>query len=477
YAEAGIDPSSVDFVETHGTGTRVGDPIESLALGVVLGSGRTKEQPNLLIGSVKTNLGHLEGAAGIAGFIKGVLTAYHGVAPPNLHFSEPNPGILFEERRLEVPTRSIPLRRTDHPLTVGVNSFGAGGTNAHVVLQEVGQSTLTRDRPGSTTDGAPNATLYALNSAHRDSLRTLALRHADYLSSTQHPLDDIAYSAFTRRSHYQHLMAVVGESAQDVEAKLRKFANGEADSETLTATITHRKNPKLAFVFSGQGGQWARMGLQLIRRESVFRECMEEVDGVFQQLAGWSLLTELNKSEDCSKVNDTVVVQPAVMAIQIALVKLYEHYGIRPSGVVGHSIGEVAAAFAAGALTLERAVEVIYHRSQAQDLVSGKGSMLAVGLAQEEAEKLIEGFADSVSIGAVNGPEMLTLSGDSTQLQRIGSMLEVRGVFNRPVRVQVPYHSHYIDAIKDLMLDALADVQGFEATTPLFSTVTGRRES
>ncbi|MCB9875151.1 MAG: SDR family NAD(P)-dependent oxidoreductase [Planctomycetaceae bacterium] len=477
YAEAGIDPSSVDFVETHGTGTRVGDPIESLALGVVLGSGRTKEQPNLLIGSVKTNLGHLEGAAGIAGFIKGVLTAYHGVAPPNLHFSEPNPGILFEERRLEVPTRSIPLRRTDHPLTVGVNSFGAGGTNAHVVLQEVGQSTLTRDRPGSTTDGAPNATLYALNSAHRDSLRTLALRHADYLSSTQHPLDDIAYSAFTRRSHYQHLMAVVGESAEDVEGKLRKFANGEADSEILTATIAHRKNPKLAFVFSGQGGQWARMGLQLMRRESVFRECMEEVEGLFRQLAGWSLLAELQKGEDHSRVNDTVVVQPAVMAVQVALVKLYEHYGIRPSGVVGHSIGEVAAAFAAGALTLERAVEVIYHRSQAQDLVSGKGGMLAVGLAQEEAEKLIEGFADSVSIGAVNGPEMLTLSGDSTQLQRIGSMLEVRGVFNRPVRVQVPYHSHYIDAIKDLMLDALADVQGFEATTPLFSTVTGRRES
>lgn len=474
YAEAGIDPLTVDFVEAHGTGTRVGDPIETLALGSVLGAGRGQEQANLLIGSVKTNLGHLEGAAGIAGFIKGVLTAHHGVVPPNLHFNEPNPGILLEERGLEVPIKPTPLKHSDRPLTVGVNSFGAGGANAHVVLQALDED--HGEKP-SVTNGhrSTGAKLYMLSSAHRDSLRTLALRHAEFLNASSEPFDDIAYSAFTRRSRYSHLLAIVEESASDVERSLRKFAEGEVDPTILTATIARRTEPKLAFVFSGQGGQWARMGLQLMQREQVFRQSMEEIDELFEQLAGWSLLAELQKDDGESRVNDTIVVQPAVMAVQISLVKLYEHYGIRPAGIVGHSIGEVAAGYAAGVLTLEQAVQVICRRSQAQDMASGKGGMLAVGLSLEEASKMIEGI-DGVSIGAVNGPEMMTLSGDVAPLQHIAETLESRGIFNRPVRVQVAYHSHHIDAIRDVMLESLSDVQGIQATIPLYSTVTGRRE-
>jgi acyl transferase domain-containing protein len=221
-----------------------------------------------------------------------------------------------------------------------------------------------------------------LSAAHRDSLRTLALRHADFLSVTSHQLDNVAFSVFTRRSHYAHLLAVVGQTSKEVEDKLRMFADGQVDSTTLSTTIVRKKRPKLAFVFSGQGGQWAQMGLQLMQREPVFRQWMEEIEALFQQRAGWSLLTELHKIDGESKVNDTVVVQPAIMAIQISLVKLYEHYGIRPAGIVGHSIGEVAAAFAAGALTLKQAILVIYHRSQAQNLASGKGGMLAVGLSR-----------------------------------------------------------------------------------------------
>ena len=478
YAEAGIDPLTVDYVEAHGTGTPVGDPIESLALGAVLGRDREEGQ-RCLIGSVKTNLGHLEGAAGIAGFIKGALTAQHGIAPPNLHFLQPNPDIDWDHLKLEVPTRPTPLECSDHPWIVGVNSFGAGGTNAHVVLQEPAAArSRLREQPLSTNEpAAVGVTLYVLSAAHRDSLRTLALRHADFLSVTSERLDDAAFSAFTRRSHYGHLLAVVGQTPNEVESRLRKFANGEVNPETLTATITRKKRPKLAFVFSGQGGQWARMGLQLMQREPVFRQWMEEIETLFHQLAGWSLLAELHKVDGESKVNDTVIVQPAIMAIQIALVKLYEHYGIRPTGIVGHSIGEVAAAFAAGALTLEQAVQVIYHRSQAQNMASGKGGMLAVGLALEEARKVILGYDGRVSIGAVNGPEMLTLSGDPDPLQLIAELLESRGVFNRPVRVQVAYHSHHMEPIKGVMLTALAQMQGVKATTPLYSTVTGHREN
>ncbi len=492
YAEAGVDPLTVDYIEAHGTGTPVGDPIESLALGAVLGRDRAKGQ-RCLIGSVKTNIGHLEGAAGIAGFIKGALTVQHGIVPANLHFHEPNPEIDWENLRLEVPTRTTPMERADQPWIVGVNSFGAGGTNAHVVLQEPASISRRALAPGSNVlrDREPDAsafrlmppgnletgeTLYLLSAANRDSLRTLALRHADFLSLTEHRLDDLAYSAFTRRSHYAHLLAVVGQTPQEVEDKLRKFASGEVNPLTLTTTITRKKRPKLAFVFSGQGGQWPRMGLQLMQREAVFRKWMETIDLLFLRLAGWSLLAELRKEDAESKVGDTVVVQAAVMAIQIALVKLYEHYGIRPVGFVGHSIGEVAAGFASGALTLKQAVQVIYHRSQAQNRASGKGGMLAVGVSLEDARKLIETYEGRVSIGAVNGPEMLTLSGDTEPLEQIAQLLEARGVFNRPVRVQVAYHSHHMEPIKGIMLKSLAQVHGAKTTTLLYSTVTGKRE-
>ncbi len=364
----------------------------------------------------------------------------------------------------------------NRPLTVGVNSFGAGGANAHAVLQSLPQS--TGDNHPALTNGRSraNATLYTLSAANRAALRTLALRHADFLVSTEHSLRDVAFSAFTRRSHYGHMLAVVGENAGDVENRLRKFADGEVDPEALAATTSRPKKAKVAFVFSGQGGQWARMGLELMRGEPVFRQSMTEIDAAFEKIAGWSLLAELRKDESESRVNDTVVVQPSVMAVQISLLRLYEHYGIRPAAVVGHSIGEVAAGFAAGALTLEQAVRVIYERSQAQDRASGKGGMLAVGLSLADARDLIDGF-EGVSIGTVNGPEMLTLSGDRAPLSRIAEMLETRGLFNREVNVQVAYHSHHMEPIKEIMLESLADVKGVPATTPLYSTVSGDRES
>ncbi len=474
YADAGIDPSTVDYVEAHGTGTPVGDPVETSALGSVMGFERGEEQPNLLIGSVKTNLGHLEGASGITGFIKGVLTAHHRIAPRNLHFNEPNPAIPWEHYRLEVPTESTRLDPGDRPLTVGVNSFGAGGANAHVVLQELAKS-QTNGQAVGTNERVATANLYTLSAANRDALRALALRHADFLAESDHALDDVACSAFARRSHYPHLMAVVGRNAKDIADRLRKFADGEVNPETLATTIAYKKDPKLAFVFSGQGGQWAGMGLKLIERESVFRESMEEIDALFSKLAGWSLLTELRQPADDSRINDTVVVQPAVMAIQISLVKLYEYYGIRADGFVGHSIGEVAAGYASRALTLEQAVEVIYQRSQAQNRAAGKGGMLAVGLSLDEVHELIEG-REGVSIGAVNGPEMLTLSGDIEPLEKIANQLESRGVFHRAVKVEVAYHSHHMEPIKDLMLESLGHIQGVQAARSLYSTVTGERE-
>lgn len=478
YGQAGVNPLTVDFVEAHGTGTAVGDPIECLALGAVLGRDRPPGQ-HCLIGSVKTNLGHLEGAAGVAGFIKGALTAYHGIAAPNLHFHQPNPAIDFEDLQIQVPTAPTPLERHGHPLTVGVNSFGAGGTNAHLVLQErAGAKPRRATLPISArSKEAVRATVYLLSAAHPEALRALALRHAEFLSNTRQPLDDLAYSAFQRRSRYPHVLAVVTNSTRELADKLRKFADGQKVPASLAAKITRRRKTKLCFVFSGQGGQWVGMGRRLMEREPVFRHTLEEIDALLHELSGWSLLEELGRAEGDSRIDDTVVVQPAIMAIQIGLVRLYEHYGIRPHSVVGHSIGEVAAAFAAGALALEDAVSVIFHRSEAQNFASGKGGMLAVGLSLEEGRKRILPHAGRVSIGAVNGPEMLTLSGDVEPLRKIAEALEMQGVFNRPVRVKVPYHSHHMEPLRDRMLEALGCIGGSVATTPLYSTVTGRRET
>ena len=472
YSAAGIDPSTVSYVECHGPGTPVGDPIEARSLGTVLGSNRTAEQP-LLIGSIKTNVGHLEGVSGIAGFIKGCLVAKHGIVPPNLHFKTPNPAIDFSGLHLVVPTNVTPLKRNDHALTIGVNSFGAGGTNAHAVIQEP-PITKPESQPKANEDSNP--TLYMLSAKSKESLSALSVRHADFLADSEAAVGDIAFSAYARRSYYPFVVAVVGNSKKDLSEKLREFGGGKPNPTTLSTKITHKESPKIGFLFSGQGGQWARMGSTLLEKEPVFRNTMEEIDRLFRKLAGISLLAEIAKPQDSSKIDDTVLVQPAVMAIQISLFKLYESYGIRPDGVVGHSIGEVAASFASGALSLEEAVKVIYHRSQAQDRASGKGGMLAVGLSVEEARKAIKGLEDRVAIGAVNGPEMLTLSGDFEPLKLIADRLEARGIFNRTVRVQVPYHSHHIEPIRELMLETLRDIRGREASTALYSTVSGKRE-
>ncbi len=473
YAEAGVDPLTVNYVEAHGTGTSVGDPIESMALGAVLGQdahrgpvldGFGEDQPR----PPRRRRGHHRLHQGRP----------HG--PPRHRRAEPPLPHAQPRNRLRRLAPGSPDEA--HPAGVRRPRVDGGGELVRRRWhQRPRRYSGTAPRPGEARDRprretATPATLYMLSAAHRDALRTMALRHADFLSTTKQPLEDLAFSAFSRRSHYTHLLAVVGESPKEVADQLRRFANGQIERTTLATRIERKKSPRVAFVFSGQGGQWARMGLKLMEREPAFRHALEEIDSLFKNLSSWSLLDELRKGEAESRIDETVVVQPATMAIQIALVSLYEHYGVRPSAVVGHSVGEVAAAFTSGALSLENAVQVIYHRSQAQHRASGKGAMLAVGLSLEEARKEINGYDDRVSVAAVNGPKMLTLSGDAEPLRLIAQALEARGVFNRPVRVQVAYHSHHMEPIREEMLDALAGESGQVATTPLYSTVTGCRE-
>ena len=470
YQNAGVDPREVAYVEAHGTGTPVGDPIETNAFGEVLGKNR-KANEKYWVGSVKTNIGHTEAAAGIAGLIKLALVLQHNKIPQNLHFEHPNPKIPFEQYRIQVPTELTDLPETDQPAIGGVNSFGAGGTNAHLVLQEYVQQEVTQ--PTTQTE---DVTLFTLSGQSEEALKANATRYAEFLITTEASLANICFTTQTRRSHHQHRLTIAARTKTELREKLLAFLQDE--TRPGMHAQKHKKGhvPKVGFIFSGQGPQWFAMGQQLIQSSPVFKEVILKIDRLFSQIADWSLLEEMNRDEATSRVSDTRIAQPAIMAVQIGLTELWKSWGVTPEGCVGHSIGEVAAAYAAGALTLEQAVEVIYHRSRGQNRATGKGKMLAAALTLNEAQEAIRGEEERISIAAINGPNMMTFSGDVEPLERLAQSLDERDVFHRFLRVNVPFHSHHMEPLKEELIDSLTHLVPGAATQALYSTVTGQQE-
>ncbi len=469
YRNASIDPSQVDYIEAHGTGTPVGDPIETKAFGEVIGKNRS-EHEKFWIGSVKSNIGHLEAAAGVAGLIKLSLVLRNRKVPQNLHFENPNPKILFDEYKLKVPTKLEFLVKTGAPLIGGVNSFGAGGTNAHIVLQEY---QVNRSLPSSKEQ----AHLFTISSKSVEGLKASAEDFVNYLGKTKESIENISFSAATRRTHHKHRLTITARSNEVLAEHLSAFLKGETRPGMHLDKQVWQKNPKIGFIYSGQGPQWYAMGQQLIKASPLFRDTILQIEKIFSQIADWSLLNEMSKDEKTSRISDTRIAQPSIMAIQIALTELWRSWGIVPDGCVGHSIGEVAAAYTAGALTLEQAVEVIYHRSRGQNKATDKGKMLAVALSLSDAKMAIKGYEDRVSIAAINGPEMLTLSGDAEPLELIAKLLEEQDVFNRFLRVNVPFHSHHMVPLKEELITSLKDLRPHKASLPLYSTVTGMLEN
>ena len=376
YSDAGVDVDRVQYVEAHGTGTPVGDPIETRAFANVFG-GRGKDDP-LLIGSVKSNIGHLEGAAGVAGLIKLSLCLRNKSIPGNLHFRKANPKIDLENWRLRVVSETMPwpAPADGGPRIGGVNSFGAGGTNAHLVLEE-----YRPEERGSLsgTAAAESGHLFAIGAQTEEALAASLRDYRELLERSDAPLRDICHGAGRHRSGMRHRIAIVAADKAELIRKIDAFLEGSVLGGVEHGVCPAAK-PKLGFVFTGQGPQWYAMGRELIGTEPRFREIVQEIERHFIGIAGWSLLEELSRSEANSRVSDTRIAQPAIMAIQIALVELWRQHGVEPEGVVGHSIGEVAAAYTAGALTLEQAVQVIFHRSRGQHHATGKGKMLAVGV-------------------------------------------------------------------------------------------------
>lgn len=474
YQRAGISPGEVQYIEAHGTGTRAGDPVEARALHRALSVQREPGR-QCVVGSVKTNIGHLEAGAGIAGLIKTTLALHHRQIPPNLHFEQPNPDIPFEDMCIRVPTTLEEWPARNGRAYAGVNSFGYGGTNAHLLLEEA----PPLPEPAASATDAPVPLLFPVSARSEQALKRLGESYSAYLNGPGQTasLADFCYTTSRRRSHHYRRAALVAESREQLTEMLGALATGSKLAGMSVSQTLAEDDRRLVFVYTGMGPQWWGMGRELLATEPVFRARVEQCDAIFFRIAGWSLLDALLAPQETSRIAETQVAQPANLVLQVALTALWESWGIRPDAVVGHSIGEVAAAHVSGALTLEDALLVSYHRSRLQQTRAGLGSMLAVGLPESSVAELIRPYEGQVDIAAVNSLTALTLSGDVTALRQIAATLAERDVFHRFLRVEVAYHSAQMDPLRDPLLEALAGVHPRETTLPFYSTVTGARMS
>jgi len=475
YRKAGLEPKRVRYMEAHGTGTPVGDPIETRALGQVLADGRD-EGDTCLIGSVKTNVGHLESGSGVAGLVKAALVLHHDTVPPNLNFKNPNPNIPFDEYKLKVATELQALPHLDGHLPVtAVNSFGFGGTNAHIVLEAAPPEANRFSAPvelRSEEERAKRPILLPLSGRTDEALRDTVIKWRRFLRSGEGDVAQIAAAAGTKREHHDCRLAVIANDREEVIHEMTEWLAGDS-GEPVVAGKPAAEVHDPVFVFTGQGAQWWRMGQDLLEREPVFRKCLEEIDRHLQPLAGWSLIEEMTRDEETSQINRTNIAQPAIFGLQVALAELWKSWGIEPAKVVGHSVGEVAAAYVAGAYSLDDAVTVIYHRSRLQDQTGGNGRMVAVGMSQSEARKAIAGYEEQVEVAVVNSPGLVTLAGDTGPLEEVVTALEEGGKFVRWLRIDYAFHTHQMEPIREELLDVLSGIQPRATAIPYISTVTG----
>ncbi len=474
-ANAGVAPAQINYIEAHGTGTPLGDPIEAEALGAVLGKDRPPGD-RCLVGSVKTNIGHLEAAAGIAGLIKVALSLKHRQIPPSLHFQKPNPYIPLNKLPLQVQQSLEPWPETDGSALAGVSSFGFGGTNAHVVLEEapgVGKENGTNE----SKEQAVSPYLLPLSARSPEALQSLARSYQELLTSTPSgcavSLQDICYTASVRRSHHDHRLSLVFHNREQATEYLEAFCSGESRSGLFRGRKQRNRRQKLVFVFSGQGPQWWAMGRELLSAEPVFRATIEQCDALLCPCANWSLLEELTADESQSRLSETEIAQPAIFALQVALAALWRSWGIEPNAIVGHSVGEVAAAHVAGALSLADAVRVVFHRGRLMQQGTGLGKMAAVELPMADAERLLAKYEGRLSIAAINSPTSIVLSGEAAPLEELLQSLQQQQIFCRLLRVNYAFHSPQMEPFQDELVRSLKGLTPQSASVPIVSTVLG----
>jgi len=469
-----IKPEMIDYIEAHGTGTTLGDPIEINALVKVFGTKRAK---SLLVGSVKTNVGHLEAAAGIVGLIKVILAMQHEAIPAHLHLQQPNPHIAWDQIPVQVTTALTPWPKGDNPRLAGVSSFGLSGINAHLIVEESPHDfrlPIADLRLDDSTDAnnlkskiqnPKSLHLLTLSAKSDAALAALKERYIDHFAA--HPqldLADVCFTANTGRDHFTHRLAVVAASLADAGTALQN-----ATSSVVAA------DPKVAFLFTGQGAQYAHMGRELYNTQPIFRQTIDRCDELLQPYLGRSLLTILypGPTDDADLINQTVYTQPALFAIEYALAKLWEAWGIQPALVMGHSVGEYVAACVAGVFTLEDGLKLIAARSRLMGALPQSGSMVAIMAPVMEVADALAPAAATVSIAAVNGPQNVVISGETQAVQQVAAQFAARGIKTTPLTVSHAFHSPLMEP----MLAQFAQVASEITYTPprihLVSNLTG----
>lgn len=468
--DAGVSPSEIGYVEAHGTGTSLGDPIEVDSLKAVLLPGRN-ESDRCVISSVKTNIGHLEAAAGIAGLIKAALVLRHGVIPANLHLRQVNSLIPIDGTPLVIPSQNTPWPAGGGRRLAGVSSFGFGGANAHVVLEE----SLPNSSPESDSSLERPLHVLAMSAHSEAALQSLAARYAERLENNRSSIADFCFSANTGRAKLEHRAAFAAESADELAAALREFANGGQPQGVVQGRVRRGDAPRIAFLFTGQGAQYAQMGRGLYQTQPTFRRVLNECDEVLRPRLSVPLLKVLFPLEgEPTPLDETAFTQPALFAIEYALAELWKSWGIEPACLMGHSVGEYVAACVSGVFSFEDGLRLVAERARLMHSMPTGGAMAAVLTDRAAVWTALDGFRDRVAIAAVNGPTNTVISGDGEAVDALIAHFRERGVKSVRLVVSHAFHSPLMDPI---LGDFERYASGFEfkpPRIPIASNVLGR---
>ncbi|NEP47792.1 MAG: SDR family oxidoreductase [Moorea sp. SIO3C2] len=478
-SNGGVAPASVSYIEAHGTGTSLGDPIEVGAIGTVFGKTHSQEQP-LIVGTAKTNIGHLEVAAGIAGLMKVVLQLQHQQIAPSLHFKQPNPYINWSQLPVQVSTQLTPWQTNGKNRIAGVSSFGFSGTNAHVVIEEAPREVNRED----TLDRA--VYLLTLSAKTQAALDDLVNSYQNYLKN--HPelrIADICYTANTCRSHFNNRLAVVASNQQELVEKLRQHQQGEEVTGIYSIELPNNSTaPKIALLFTGQGSQYVNMGRQLYQQAPVFRKALEQCNEIllgtetFREKSLLEILYPANQEQSNSSLLDqTAYTQPCLFALEYALFKLWQSWGIQPDVVMGHSVGEYVAATVAGVFSLEEGLKLIAARGRLMQQLPAGGEMVSVIASESKVLEIFKGMSQSekVAIAAINGPESTVISGEAEAVGAIATHIESLGIKTKQLQVSHAFHSRLMEPMLAEFEAVAKQVTYSQPQISLISNVTGQQ--
>jgi acyl transferase domain-containing protein/NADPH:quinone reductase-like Zn-dependent oxidoreductase/NAD(P)-dependent dehydrogenase (short-subunit alcohol dehydrogenase family)/acyl carrier protein len=470
--DADMAPGDIAYVETHGTGTILGDPIEVQALGNAYGQHHSTDEP-LYIGAVKTNVGHLEAAAGIAGLIKALLILQHGEIPPNLHFKTPNSHVPWEQLSIRVPTQLTAWPAYAKKRIVGVSSFGFSGTNSHIIMEAAPENAEQKtkfERP---------LHLLALSAKNTKALDQLVLRYISHLE--HHPelsIGSVCFSANSGRQHQGHRLAVIGSNLSELKSSLSAFRDNGLANDVIQGEITGSQLTPVAFLFTGQGAQYLGMGQSLYQTQPVFRRTMDHCNELLLPYLKTSLLSILYPSpgsapEAQKMLKQTAFTQPAMFAFEYSLYTLWKSWGIEPSALMGHSVGEYVAACVAGVFSLQEGLMLIAERGKMMQELDHPGKMAAIFENDTVVADAIRPFESTIAIAAVNGPENTVISGDARGVDQVLQAFESKGVRYQSLNVSHAFHSPLMDPILDKFQQTAARVQYAAAQIDVVSNVTG----